>query len=388
MKIEHIKKRIIKYGLILVALCFLGLLGNNIYVQSPSEVDLQLTEGPSKMLAEFVAIAEKGVPINPDPYAASTYRPDDVLYNAMHHVQIGYRYDAQDIFEKLAEQGNVDAMFWMGALLYRVGIGRRASGAGYFLKAAELGNPYAALMLDDNYVCLKYMKGYCDAKWGEQGRKILRERAAQGDAKAGYALYLNLQYNKPSFAYYFNRDEYIAEGRGPFQVLIKAAKDGIKQHYYKPLNTLIRLSKYNASKLTTKDKVALNKVLEIGIHNNDVRSVMSQYRHPELFGQPSTETIDRLLPFFPSNLKFFVNETYASMAHKNRAYAIRGYAQAIMYEESPVNDRDYIGSYVYRLGRQKVSLLSEKEKAQARVLADEYLKAYSPILTFDETRTR
>ena len=113
-----------------------------------------------------------------------------------------------------------------------------------------------------------------------------------------------------------------------------------------------------------------------------------QYDSPELYGELSIEAIDRIIPFFSGDFKHFVNETYASMAHKNRAYAIRGYAQAIMYEESPVNDRDYIGSYAYRLGRQKVSLLSEKEKAQARVLADEYLKAYSPILTFDETRTR
>jgi hypothetical protein len=55
-------------------------------------------------------------------------------------------------------------------------------------------------MLDsDNYKCQDYMPKLCNAEWGELGREILRERAAQGDSKAGYALYRNLKYKKPGF---------------------------------------------------------------------------------------------------------------------------------------------------------------------------------------------
>ena len=225
-----IVKKTIKY--ILIPLCF-AVIGFLVYTKIPSEVNFYVAEGPTETLTELLEIAEKGVPINPDPYASSTYRPGDVLYDAMLVAQDGYTRDAADMMDALAAEDNVDAIFFAGMFIYSYGVYEGGGSDSYFLAAAKLGNPYAALMLDtNNPKCTDVMPKHCEAKWGELGRKILRARAAQGDAKAGYALFLNLEETQPrlSFGYLFD-SEYETKGQGPFQVLLKAAKDGIKQHY-------------------------------------------------------------------------------------------------------------------------------------------------------------
>ena len=382
-----ITKCVINYWIRLVALTIIGVFIFALYRQTPTERSFEIAAGPNEALAELLAIAEKGVPINPDPYASSTYQPDDVLYPAMALIQRrGY---AEDLLSELAEQGNVDAMFWLG-IVHNSGF---YSGSKYFLQAAELGNPYAALMLDkDNPSC----KRNCDAKWGELGRKILRERAAQGDAKAGYALYLNIQYQKPSLGYLFNRKEYEAKGQGPFQVLLKAAKDGIKQNYYKPLSTLLDLYTYryalmpfndNKVPLTKKEQAILFKVMEIAVNNNDIGVIAGLSSSPDGW---RLNAADRVIDFVDETYRLFAYEAFSLMALKDRAYAIRGYARAITYQEryKGMGTVFNIGIYEDMLEDANVSLLSKKEKAQARLLADQYLKNYAPILDVDETRTR
>ena len=100
MKTEKAKK-VIRYGKILLILVVVGYIARIAYIKSPSEVWLQVAEGPNEVLAEFVAIAEKGVPINPDPYAASTYQPDDVLYDAVHRAQNGFTREAMELLDPL-----------------------------------------------------------------------------------------------------------------------------------------------------------------------------------------------------------------------------------------------------------------------------------------------
>jgi len=394
----NIVKRIIRYGVISLALSFAAFLLYGVYVESPSEVRLQIADTPSKALSELLAIAEKGTPINPDPYAASTYQPDDVLFPAMVLIQQNYRWDAKQLLRVLARQGNADALFWMGELTYRSSPFSGGEGAEYFQQAAGLGNPYAALMLDkDSWECKKRMAPYCDAKWGKLGRKILRERAAQGDAKAGYALYLSMQYEKPGVGYLFNRDDYIAEGQGPFQVLLKAAKDGVKQHYYLPLRKLFRLYKFRSSlipmidsdvPLTEVEKATLFKVMEIAGNNNDIE-LIARIRWmpggwPLAVGGWQLAAAGRNVDFIDYSRNLFAFEVYALMAVNNRTDAVRGYARALTFAEQDSRNIYYESRYENYLKDVDVPLLSDKEKAQAQVLAKQYLKTNAPIIYIDE----
>jgi len=394
-----IVKNSIKY--LLISLCF-AVIGFLVYKKTPSEVEFYVAEGPNEALIELLNIAERGVPINPDPYASSTYRPGDVLYDAMLVAQDGYTYDARDMMQVLAKEGNVDALFFTGMFTYSYGVDIGGRTASFFSAAAKLGNPYAALMLDtNNPKCTNVMPKYCEAKWGELGRKILRDRAAQGDAKAGYALYLNIQDKKPSFSYLFD-SEYESKGQGPFQVLLKAAKDGIKQHYYKPLGELLRLYNertslrpftYDNIPLTKKERTIILKVAEIAINNNDIRFIMVQEGFPERYGKQLASTVERIVDLVDFSTSYFSEKYLISRAKENRYFAVRGFAYAIASEKEreggdlPLTSKGYGVYFDASLENAGIPHLSEQEKSAARVLAKQHLENYAPILYYDENTT-
>jgi len=318
---------IIKYVFILSPFAAIGVLVFGLYGQTSSEVQFYLSESPNKTLAELVAIAEEGVPINPDPYASSTYLPGDELYEAISLAQKRYTRDASNLLRKLAAKGNVDAMYFLADL---------SNDAALFIEAAELGNPYAAIRLDTNgYHCLRYMTRYCDSKWGKQARPILRARAAQGDAKAGYALYLNLSSEKPSLGYIFNRAEYTASGQGAFQILLKAAKDGIKQHYYKPLRELLSLYRRRASlipfndekmPLTDEEELTLVKIAKIAANDNDMVTIGAYPDAPW-----ALEATKRIIDFVGLSYRSLAFDYLTLMGKNDRSYIVEGYVRALVY---------------------------------------------------------
>ena len=362
------------------------------YLSSPTEVRLQIADGPSASLRELVDIAEKGVAINNDPYASSTYSPENALYESMYLIQNGFREKAKNLLAVLANQGNIDAMFWMGELTYKK---EGNTGADFFQKAAELGNPYAALMLDeDNVKCQEYMATHCDNKWGELGEKILRKRAEEGDAKAGFALYLMLQLNDPSFGYFFD-SEYKSKGKGPFQVLLKAAKDGVKQNYYKPLLELVHLYQarrslkpFNETKipLTKIELDTLEKVIEIAVNNNDI-GIMAEL--PLATKKSYQRAMERIAPFVDRTEFSFLYDYYGAMALKDYTYAIQGYARSITYEERYLTSVQYKKIFESRLrafNNKRSFYLTDEQKEQAKALAKEYLKQKHPIIYIDENQ--
>jgi len=384
--------KITLYILILPVLFIVLILGYAAYLSSPTEVRLQIADGPSASLRELVDIAEKGVEINNDPYASSTYSPENALYESMYLIQNGFREKAKNLLAVLANQGNIDAMFWMGELTYKK---EGNTGADFFQKAAELGNPYAALMLDeDNVKCQEYMATHCDNKWGESGEKILRKRAEEGDAKAGFALYLMLQLNDPSFGYLFD-SEYKSKGKGPFQVLLKAAKDGVKQNYYKPLLELVHLYQarrslkpFNETKipLTKIELDTLEKVIEIAVNNNDIGIIAEL---PLATKKSYQRAMERIASFVDRTEFSFLYDYYAEMALEGVDYAIEGYAHAISYEErylTAVQYKKIFESRLYVSNNKKLFDLTDEQKEQAKVLAKEYLKQKHPIIYIDENQ--
>lgn len=139
---------------------------------------------------KIVTFVDKLDSVNRNYYAASTYKPDDELYNPVLAIQ-RKRWDiAIPLLEKLVNKNNPDAMYWLA----EISGGSIFSGkdkANLFKRSAELGNPYAALRLNIGAEdCNTYLKGYCSKEWGDKASKILKDRANKGDIKAKYHLSL------------------------------------------------------------------------------------------------------------------------------------------------------------------------------------------------------
>ncbi|WP_415846697.1 tetratricopeptide repeat protein, partial [Vibrio aerogenes] len=252
--------------LFVLSLCAIAALGFGSYVLYyiiPSGFQSRHAEGP-KVLTELLHMAEQSKPFNPDPYIASTYRPENPLYQPVLEIQ-RHRWDiAEKLLEPLAEKGNADAMFWLAEITY--GSPYRSSRAAHlYQKSAELGNPYAALRLDaDNSDCQRFMFGYCKEKWGKLGRKLLKQRADNGDLKAAYYL-LKLDIDVYSDS---------AEVHKKLEQLVT---ENAKQHYYQPLMSLlggyVRHGYYGPyldkdSPVDKQDIVLVNKILTLLANNN------------------------------------------------------------------------------------------------------------------------
>ncbi|EKO3930859.1 sel1 repeat family protein [Vibrio fluvialis] len=100
---------------------------------------------------------------------------------------------AQQIFQQQSDAGSAYATFWLGVTQYK---NRQHFEAGQtFLKAAEMGDPWAMGVLGDvnlyaNNPC-KFLGWPCDEKWlkkAKQGWKVLAEN---GDGKAAFTLKIN-----------------------------------------------------------------------------------------------------------------------------------------------------------------------------------------------------
>ncbi|XEV12138.1 hypothetical protein ACBZ90_00885 (plasmid) [Vibrio alginolyticus] len=138
----NIVKIIVKFVVFIVMMVGLGYFFLGLYSRLPSRTDIRLTERPTEVLAELSAMGDN-TPVNSDLYAASTYRPDHPLYPSILAIQEHRWGDATDFLTPLAEQGNAEAMFWLGEITYSSNAFSR--GGQWFEKAAKLGNPYAAV---------------------------------------------------------------------------------------------------------------------------------------------------------------------------------------------------------------------------------------------------
>lgn len=382
-----ILKRIAKYIVGLVLIAVLGVIFYAGYKLWPSEFDVNISAGPNQMLSSLIAQAKKGTPINKDPYASSLYHPDNPLYKPLLAMQQRSFLDEENTLVPLVEQGNADAMFWLGKAVYDRSFfaGDGESGAKLFKRAAELGNPYAALMLDDTADCQMNMGWNCDSKWGELGRKLLKARALKGDAKAGFRLFKITERKKAGYSAFF-KSGYQSER---FRILLKAAEDGIKQHYYEPILYLIKsyklrtsLSPFNSKEipLSVTEENNLFSLLKIAVNNNNYYAAVQLQRLEH--SKYSENTMERLLPFIGWRYTAAL-DYYVLMAATDRVYAVRGFARQIAYENN--GDPKTIRSmFEYLLSDAGLPPLSDKEKAQAKVLAKEYSKQNKPIIFIDE----
>ncbi|SHF47250.1 tetratricopeptide repeat protein [Vibrio gazogenes] len=373
------KKLIYKTLLTIVGVIILAAGGLMAYLVIPSGFQSRQAEGP-KVLTELLKMAQKSQSFNPDPYISSTYRPGDPLYEPLLYIQRHRQGKAEELLKPLVEQGNPDAMYWLAQITYDDSYYSSGPAAKLFQKSAELGNPYAALRLDsNNRECQMFMSGYCDQKWGKLGRKLLQERAAQGDKKAEYYL---LQYDE-------NSSEEV------HKELERLVTENAKNHYYQPLMNLI-YDYYNGSYLTffkkgrtptEEDKKTLIKIALIPAHNNFPPAIFNViYSMIQLIPDNDALNIIKHNIYTDSN-SYVCRSYYSEINNKIRDNIIRGAACAIE-EDMFINDHLNMDRYTFSLKQKNIKPLTTEELDKAKYIANEILKNKKTVIYIDEMNTR
>ncbi|ASA55652.1 hypothetical protein [Vibrio gazogenes] len=373
------KKLIYKTLLTIVGVIILAASGLMAYLAIPSGFQSRQAEGP-KVLTELLRMAEKSQPFNPDPYISSTYRPGDPLYEPVLAIQRD-RWDiAQKLLQPLVEQGNADAMYWLAHITYDDSYYSSGPAAKLFQKSAVLGNPYAALRLDINdRECQMFMGGYCDKKWGELGRKLLQERAAQGDKKAEYYL---LQYDE-------NSSEEV------HKKLEQLVTENAKNHYYQPLmrqiynytsGLYLPFLEQNKS-ISIEKKKLISNLLRLGANNNFPPSMYYVYSYNDMY---SEDYVKRVVEHSISlNVSSYICEAYYSkVSNRLRNDVVKGAACAMANDVVRGNGNNRVSIFDFNLDKNNIAPLTDEEKRESDRIAKLILNDITPVIYIDEMNTR
>ncbi|ASA55651.1 hypothetical protein [Vibrio gazogenes] len=374
------KKLIYKTLLAIIGVIILAVGGFMAYLMIPSGFQSRQAEGP-KVLTELLKMAEESQPFNPDPYISSTYRPGDPLYEPVLAIQRD-RWDiAQKLLQPLVEQGNADAMYWLAQITYDDSYYSSGPAAKLFQKSAELGNPYAALRLDSkNLECQMFMSGYCDQKWGELGRKLLQERAAQGDKKAEYYL---LQYDE-------NSSEEV------HKELERLVTENAKNHYYQPLMRLIYdyydgryLSFFNRGTPPNEEqKKILVTISKIPANNNFTPAINKVlYTDRDLLDKAYiSRVIDKCLTL--NSQQYSCMEYLSNSNDRNKIIEGAAYAYATDITKNKTEKENELGLFEFMLDKHNIKSLTDEEVEKAHKIAKLILKNMTPVIYIDEMNTR
>ncbi|QMV15845.1 SEL1-like repeat protein [Vibrio spartinae] len=339
------KKLIYKTLFTLIGIVILSVGGFMAYLMIPSGFQSRQAEGP-KVLTELLNMAEKSQPFNPDPYISSTYRPGDPLYEPLLYIQRHRQGKAEELLKPLVEQGNADAMYWLAQITYDDSYYSSGPAAKLFQKSAELGNPYAALRLDsNNRECQMFMSSYCDQKWGELGRKLLQERAEQGDKKAAYYL---LQYDE-------NSSEEV------HKKLEELVTENAKNHYYQPLmRIMIDYEKRlyypyfdRKSPLSESEHLILSKLTKLMINNNYPPAFERTLAYISIYSKEYSEQVVERSNLLSSRY-FLCTYYYPELKEHTREDILKSAACAIGDDILIENDKDRnLSLYEYSLYEKK-----------------------------------
>ncbi|WP_341496105.1 hypothetical protein WAX87_07260 [Photobacterium damselae subsp. damselae] len=173
----------------------------------PQESDIAVFE---RFLSEVTISSDKNT-IN----VASLYQPQDKLFDAVLAIQRNHWSKAIKELTPYAEKKDPDALFWLAQISYGSNPTENIKAGKMMLESAQLGSPYAALMLDpDNIICQRYFSRYCDKKWVSKAKNIFAKQAKKGDVRAIFY------------------SEMLKEDH---DVYINAIIDAAKQNYYYPI---------------------------------------------------------------------------------------------------------------------------------------------------------
>ena len=185
---------------------------------------------------------------NPDIYASSLVKPGDPLFAGLKALQEGKDDIAVEVFGKMAEDGNTDAMLWYGLTNMGAGVYGTASAVEWINKAAQQGNPYAMRRLvpagETLQNCEWYLGKYCDDAWADKAQEAFRQRlqANPDDVLSRYAASMDAD----------------------------RAAEAAKQKYYAPMVSLAfdyGLA-YEAGKLSEADTAKVVTLLKMAANDN------------------------------------------------------------------------------------------------------------------------
>ncbi len=196
---------------------------------------------------ELLALAAESQP-NPDIYASSLVKPGDPLFAGLKALQEGKDDIAVEVFGKMAEDGNTDAMLWYGLTNMGAGVYGTASAVEWINKAAQQGNPYAMRRLvpagETLQDCEWYLGSYCDDAWADKAREAFRQRlqANPDDVLSRYAASMDAD----------------------------RAAEAAKQKYYAPMVSLAHKygKAYEAGELSEADAAKVVALLKMAANDN------------------------------------------------------------------------------------------------------------------------
>ncbi|MBO2555471.1 hypothetical protein I6M25_04075 [Shewanella algae] len=196
---------------------------------------------------ELLALAAESQP-NPDIYASSLVKPGDPLFAGLKALQEGKDDIAVEVFGKMAEDGNTDAMLWYGLTNMGAGVYGTASAVEWINKAAQQGNPYAMRRLvpagETLQNCEWYLGSYCDDAWADKAREAFQQRlqANPDDVLSRYAASMDAD----------------------------RAAEAAKQKYYAPMVSLAHKygKAYEAGELSEADAAKVVTLLKMAANDN------------------------------------------------------------------------------------------------------------------------
>ncbi|MCC4799775.1 hypothetical protein BCT30_23700 [Enterovibrio norvegicus] len=290
-----------------------------------------------------------------DPYISSLYRPGDLLYQPVLDYQNGRLDRAIPKLKDLSEAGNSDAMFWYADHLMKVSVKSRFDGYNWFEKSANLGNPYSALMLDDdNYWCQMYFPSLCNEHWGELATKLLQERAETGDFRAEFYL------NKPSS--FRTADD--------FKKMVEAVNKAAQYHYYVP--AMILLGRFSRDpNIDDAKKEALAHVYNFMAKYNYIPAYDGLYEQSGL-----TKTYNIALKLgSKSQIVDLVLRCHKGYEGRPQDEKLKCLSWGYILEEA-FNDNYAWAFFPKPSNRQEEMVVTE--------LADEFIKSMTPMIYIDE----
>ncbi|WP_207907500.1 sel1 repeat family protein [Celerinatantimonas diazotrophica] len=107
----------------------------------------------------------------------------DALWH--HHYQ-----KAEKVFQELGEQGDAHAMYWLGNTYQLEGGMKRLDAGEIFLKAANMGDPWAMYRLYTKNPYSLCTVWPCSSKWDSKAAEIWEKQSKEGNGKATFALVL------------------------------------------------------------------------------------------------------------------------------------------------------------------------------------------------------
>ncbi|MGF1768800.1 hypothetical protein L4D06_15625 [Enterovibrio makurazakiensis] len=369
----------------------------------PSGFQRKIAEGPSFLQEQLSSYLDDNK-VNSDPYSASRYRPEDPLYVPLLAIQYGKKEKAEALLAPLVEKGDSEAMFWLAEITYGQSIYSGGTAGELFTKSAKLGNPYAAIRLDSRDIeCTQYIGYHCSEEWGEKGRVILKKLAETGDARAGYALFHHDVMLKGG-----NRTAVSEES---FNVLAKAAVDGVKDHYYYPLMELASLYRQsysypiwvsssdtddNTQVLSEKNRKILKNLYKLAAKNNDAYAInlnlyfASNGENAVIDEDYTDGQILRTLTLFSKVYKY--GPAFARKAELNRSALVQGAAWAMVDDfnrsDSSFDYGRQFQRYEYVITNEfNLKFLDDSELEKAREVSKELQKTLTPVIYLDENQT-